>query len=186
MIRPCHFIALLCSALPVVPLAQNKVNPDALILQDFTRRIADYVSLHNTVGSEIHRLKPTKSPEAIERYQHRFAHRLSEARAGVAQGNIFTPEIAAEFRRLIGIAMQGPGAGRIRESLQHAAPVRLKAIRVNHEYPAGVPLQSTPPSLLSNLPLLPPEVEYRVVGRDLVLRDVDANLIVDFVSNAIL
>jgi hypothetical protein len=28
-------------------------------------------------------------------------------------------------------------------------------------------------------------MEYRVVGKDLVLRDVDANLIVDFIPNAI-
>jgi hypothetical protein len=178
MMRPWHVIALLCCALPAA--AGEPGN-----LQDFDRRIGDYVKLHNSVASEVHRLKPTTSVEAIERHQHRFARRLREARAGIAQGNVFTPEIAAEFRRLIGIVMQGPAAARIRESLQHAAPVRLKAIRVNHEYPAGVPLQSTPPSLLSNLPLLPPEVEYQVVGHDLVLRDIDANLIVDFVSNAI-
>ena len=183
--RQWRSITLVCCALPAMAQAQNKVDPDALTLQDFTKRVAGYVRLHNTVKAGVHRLKPTQSAEAIERYQHRFAHGLREARAGVAQGNIFTAEIAAEFRRLIGIAMQGPAAARIRESLQHAAPVRLKAIRVSHDYPAGVPLQSTPPSLLSNLPLLPPEVEYRVVGHALVLRDIDANLIVDFVSNAI-
>jgi len=32
---------------------------------------------------------------------------------------------------------------------------------------------------------LPPELDYRVVGRDLVLRDVKANLVVDFIANAI-
>jgi len=42
-----------------------------------------------------------------------------------------------------------------------------------------------PPSLLSNLPLLPPELEYRTVGRDVVLRDVGANLIVDVVAGVI-
>jgi hypothetical protein len=36
-----------------------------------------------------------------------------------------------------------------------------------------------------NLPPVPPEVEYRVVGHALILRDIDANLIVDSVWNVI-
>jgi hypothetical protein len=63
--------------------------------------------------------------------------------------------------------------------------VQFRAIRVNGDYPAGLPLESTPPSLLLNLPKLPPEVDFRVVGHDLALRDVDANLIVDLMANAI-
>jgi hypothetical protein len=36
-----------------------------------------------------------------------------------------------------------------------------------------------------NLPPLPAELEYRVVGHSLILRDIEANLIVDFIVNAI-
>jgi hypothetical protein len=46
-------------------------------------------------------------------------------------------------------------------------------------------LQSTPPTILANLPPLPPECDYRLMGRDLVLRDAKTNLIVDIVPNAI-
>jgi hypothetical protein len=35
------------------------------------------------------------------------------------------------------------------------------------------------------LPQLPEDVEYRIVGKTLILRDVDANIIVDFIPNAI-
>ena len=80
--------------------------------------------------------------------------------------------------------MKGPQAARIQDSLQRAEPVQLE-LQVNAVYPASVPLQSTPPSLLLNLPKLPPEVDYRVVGDKLVLRDVEANLIVDFIPHAI-
>jgi len=182
-------IALLCCAVPAMTPdlahAHDKANRESPALQDFSRRIADYEKLHQTVQSEIHRLKPTKSAEAIDRYEHRLAHRLREARARAAPGNIFTPEIAAEFRRLTAVTMQGPEAARIRASLQSSAPVRLKEIRVGYEYPPNAALQTTPPSLLLNLPPLPPDLEYRVVGRTLILRDIDANLIVDFVPNAI-
>ena len=183
--KPWQRIALLCCTVPAVALAQDKVNQHASILQDFRAHVAEYVKLHNNIRSEIHGLKPTKSAEAIEQYQQRFAQRLREARADAAEGDIFTSETAAEFRRLIRIAMRGPDAARIRASLESASPVELKDIRVNHQYPPGLPLESTPPSLLLNLPDLTPEVEYRVVGHALILRDIDANLIVDFIPDAI-
>jgi hypothetical protein len=161
------------------------VSQDSVAARDFDRRVAGYVKLHKTAQSRMHRLKPTTSPAAIEEYEQRLAHRIREMRRSAVPGDLFPPEVAREFRRLIAITMQGAEAARIRQSLRRASPVRLRALRVNGTYPADVPLQSTPPSLLLNLPPLPPEIEYRLVGPTLVLRDVDANLIVDFMANAI-
>ena len=76
---------------------------------------------------------------------------LRQARQSAAQGEIFTPEISAEFRRLIGITMQGANAPRIKGSLKTAEPVNLR-VAVNDVYPKKVPLQSTPPTLLMNPP----------------------------------
>lgn len=180
--RSVIFLACTTAAAAQTPPA---VNPDSATIQDFERRVANYVKLHKSVQSQIHRLKPTNSPAAIEHYQHQLAHRIRAVRHGAVRGLLFTPEIAAEFRRLIGITMQGPDASKIRQSLRSASPVHIGVIRTNSAYPSGLPLQSTPPSLLLNLPPLPPEVDYRVAGRDLILRDVDANMIVDFVANAL-
>ena len=66
-----------------------------------------------------------------------------------------------------------------------ATPAQDVRLQVNARYPASEPLQTIPPNLLANLPQLPEDMEYRVVGKDLVLRDVDANIIVDFIPNAI-
>ena len=63
------------------------------------------------------------------------------------------------------------------------AQVKLK---VNASWPASEPLTTVPANLLANLPQLPEDVEYRISNkRHLVLRDVDANIIVDFIYNAI-
>jgi hypothetical protein len=167
-------------------VAQNgTVNADSLVVKDFTDRVAAYVKLHNSAQAAVHRPKPTNSPEAIKEYEQGLAEQICALRKDAVQGAIFTPQIADQFRRLIGITMKGAGAVRIRESLKRAAPVPGFTLRVNSVYPAELPLQSTPPTLLLNLPTLPKEVEYRVVGHDLLLRDVDANLIVDFITNAI-
>ena len=176
---------LLACALYPADSQQSKANQDSLVLQDFSRRAADYVAIHKTVRAQVHGIKPTSSPEAIARYEHHLADGIREQRRGAVEGAIFTPEIAAEFRRLIRQTMQGSTAARVHESMEHAEPVHLPALRVNGDYPEGVPLQSTPPSFLLNLPPLPPELEYRVVGSDLVLRDIDANLIVDVIRHAL-
>jgi hypothetical protein len=39
--------------------------------------------------------------------------------------------------------------------------------------------------LLDALPRLPEGLEYRFMGNDLILRDTKANLIVDFINNAV-
>ena len=178
-------ILVCCVTLIVRGQPPEKVNPGAAVVQDFEKRMAEYQKLHKTVEGTLSRLRPTASAEKIEHHEHELAHRIREARQSARQGDIFTPEISAEFRRLIALAMQGQKATDVKQSLRHAEPVLVKPLRVNHGYPRGVPLQSTPPTLLANLPKLPPEVDYRIVGHDLILLDAKCNLIVDFLANAI-
>jgi hypothetical protein len=183
-----ELVRLSCAA-SVVLLAQAPVavNPDAAIVQDFQKRVADYQKLHKTLEAKQPRLKRTPSQEKIEHHEKELAHQIREARRTAKQGDIFSPEISSEFRRLIALAMQGQNAARVKASLNSAEPeVRVQVkVEVNHKYPSSVPLQSTPPTLLMNLPKLPPEVEYRVVGHYLVLMDSKASLILDFIPNAV-
>jgi len=162
----------------------QQVNPGAATIQDFQKRVAAYVKLHKAVEGKMPSLKPTASPDKIGHHENELGHRIREERREAKQGDIFTPEIAAEFKRLIGMTMQPGNGGKIRQSLKSSEPVALR-LKVNEPYPKVVPLQSTPPTLLMNLPRLQPEVEYRVIGHDLALLDVKANLIVDLIPNAI-
>jgi hypothetical protein len=162
----------------------DRVNADAAVIQDFRNRVADYMKLHKKVSDALGRLKSTPSQAEIAHHQRELAHGIREAREHAHAGDIFTPEIGQVFRRLIGLATRGSDGTRVGQSLKRAEPVQLQ-LRVNREYPSALPLQSTPPSLLANLPELPKEVDYRIVGHDLILRDVDANLIIDFLTHAI-
>ncbi len=56
---------------------------------------------------------------------------------------------------------------------------------VNATYPPALPLATFPASLLAALPPLPEDIEYRFVGRHLILRDVKANIIVDVLPNVL-
>ena len=71
---------------------------------------------------------------------------------------------------------------------EREVPVVLAAtvkFEVNATYPESQPLPTMPPNLLASLPKLPEDLEYRIIGRHLILRDVHANIIVDYIPNAI-
>lgn len=67
---------------------------------------------------------------------------------------------------------EGPGAGGF-------------PFKVNGVYPQAQPLGTVPPNVLAVLPVLPEDIEYRFIDRHLILRDVRANLIVDYIRNTI-
>src|SRR5437868_606886 len=122
---------------------------NAKLTADFQQRATKYLDLRKQVAGKSP--KPTDSPEAIAASQQKLGEAIRAARAGAKQGEIFTPELTAFFRRQIAAALNGRKGNEIRASLKHAEPVNLK-LHVNQTYPEKVPLQSTPPSLLQSLP----------------------------------
>src|SRR5580658_2109228 len=81
----------------------EKVNQDALIQQDFQNRIAAYLKLRKTVEAQLPKPKPTALSAKIAEHERELARRIRAARRHARQGDVFTAEIGAEFRRLIGI-----------------------------------------------------------------------------------
>lgn len=154
------------------------VNPDAAVIGEFEKRVNAYLATRGSIEAEIGRQKATHSGDAIAGHEREMRHRIRAARETARQGDIFSPQIAAEIRRLVGLAMQAQNAKHVEQSLRHAEPVHLN-LHVNDTYPEGVPLQTTPPTLLENLPKLPAGVEYRINGGDLLLLDAKARLILD-------
>jgi hypothetical protein len=56
---------------------------------------------------------------------------------------------------------------------------------VNAKYPAGEPYPTTPAVVLAVLPALPTGLQYRIIGKDLILLDQPADVILDYVRNVI-
>jgi hypothetical protein len=156
-----------------------KVNAEALVLQDFKQRIDKYMELHKRLEKETPPLKKVDDPAKIHASQQALATAIRAERAGAKQGDIFTPEIADRLRRLIYPEVTGTKGVKTKEVIKEDAPQAI-ALKVNAPYTADA-LPTVPPNILANLPQLPEDLEYRIVGRDLILRDVHANLIVDFI-----
>jgi hypothetical protein len=176
---------LCCGAVGLsVSARQQKVNPDAQLLQDFKQRVDKYMELHNRAEKKGPALKETDDPAKIKASQEALATSIRAARANARQGEIFTPEVAQLFRRLMYPEIKGPDGAETKKVIKEDAPAAI-TLKVNAKYPENAPLPTVPPNLLANLPQLPKDLEYRIVHRDLILRDVHANLIVDFIPKAI-
>jgi hypothetical protein len=128
-------------------------------------------------------LKETDKPEQIKAAQDVLAQRIRPARPGARQGEIFTPAIAEHFRKLMRPELKGPDGQETKKAIKEDGPGAIP-LKVNARYPDEAPLPTVPPNLLLRLPKLPEDLEYRVIGSTLILRDVRANLIVDFLSRA--
>jgi hypothetical protein len=165
---------------------QEKVNPDAATLQDFQRRIEAYMKLRNRADNGAPPLKETSDPAKIKAAQMELAKRIREHRANARRGDILTPQVERLFRRLLYPELKGPDAAETKETIKDDAPKPgAVPFKVNATYPENQPLPTVPPDLLARLPKLPEELEYRIIDKHLILRDIDANLIVDYMPNVI-
>lgn len=172
-------VSAFCAALLLFASKPEPVNPHAKVTAEFEAKVDQYIKLRDQAASKTPPLNAGAKPADIAHHEQALADQIRTLRAGAKQGALFTPDVTVEFRRLIHIAATGPRKqDKIRRSLAHAEPVRVN-LTVNGPYPENIPVQSMPPAVLSNLPRLPKELEYRVNGPDLILRDIGANLIVD-------
>lgn len=126
-------------------------------------------------------LKKTDDPAEIRVAQTALAQRIRVARSGAKPGDIFNPEIAAYFRRLLRPEIKQPET---KAAIKDDNPATVP-LKVNEPYPEKAPLSIVPPNVLETLPKLPENIEYRFVGKHMILRDVRADLIIDYMLNAI-
>jgi hypothetical protein len=181
---PVPAMAAAAIVLSVALQAQDAVNPHAQAIMKFEDQVAAYLTVHKAAEAQLPGLKTTVSPADITTHQHLLADKIRKQRGNAGQGAIFSPDVSQEFRRLAAVPLKGVDASRVHKSLKRAEPVAAR-VEANSPYPDNLPLQSIPPTLLEHLPKVPPEVDYRIIGHTLILRDIAANLIVDYVPNAI-
>jgi hypothetical protein len=161
----------------------KNVNPSGATLLDFKKRIDTYLRLQRQMAGDTPPLKQTNDPAEISAAEHALEAKIRAARTDAQPGDIFTPEIRAEFRKLLAQPMKGETKTDAKAVVKDDAPASVP-LKVNARYPDGATLPTVPTALLKNLPTLPPELEYRIIERHLILRDTKANIIVDFIPNA--
>jgi hypothetical protein len=167
--------------------ARNKEQTDdAMALKEFTGRVEEYLKLRKTIEKQLPALKSTEElPEMIAAHQQALARKIREARPHARPGDIFTRSTREAFRHVIRGVFQDPQNATARAAIRQRKTAKEVRLQVNGIYPDAVAETTFPSTLLQKLPTLPEELAYRIVGRDLVLVDSKANLVVDLFHEAL-
>jgi hypothetical protein len=178
-----------CSSPPPVsetpaPAPKAPVNADAQAISAFESRVKDYVELHRKLDRTLPPLKKESTPQEIDRHERALAALVQEARAEAKPGDLFTAESQIVIKRLLERVFGGADGRALRASVMDEAPTGVK-LSVNGRYPDEVPLSTVPPQLLAGLPKLPEELEFRFVGHRLILLDVGAHIVADYIDRAL-
>jgi hypothetical protein len=150
------------------------------IAADFSMRIASYVELRSQLEQGLPPLQVTDDPGEITRAERALARRIRVARAKAKRGDIFTPAVTGAFRKALLVEMDAQSWAFLMDDNPGAF-----SVRINGTYPAHKPLSAVPPRILAALPALPDTIQYRFLGRHLVLFDTKARVILDRLPYAI-
>jgi len=147
---------------------------------DFSMRVSSYVDLRKELEKGLPPLKVTADAAEINRAVRALARRIRVARAGAKEGDIFSPPIGVQFRKSLLLEMSATTWAVIMDE----NPGKI-SVRINGDYPRRKTVTTMPPNILAVLPKLPEDLEYRFLGRHLVLVDTRASVIIDRIPYAI-
>lgn len=145
---------------------------------DFDKRIAAYLEVQQKAIAQLPALKRTDDPMEITAREVAMGEAVRAARASAKPGDIIAPETAAYFRKLIKEDVESRTATE-RQMMKDEIPAFTPS--VNQTYPSEHPLATFPATLLKIMPTLPEGLEYRFVSDALIIRDIKANIIVDYI-----
>jgi hypothetical protein len=160
-----------------------KANPIGTAVLGFKERVADYVKIHHEAESKVPKLTETNDPTKVHDREVALGVMIKTLRPTAKEGDV----LGGPFRRVLEDEVRKDFRQRSaldRKALIQELPANLK-LAVNMTYPTNLPLATFPARLLQKLPNLPEQLEYRIVGRHLVLRDVTANVIVDIARDIV-
>ena len=176
-------VATLAAAGVTGARAQSAVyDPDAA-LGVFQGRVDSYVALHRRLAPPPAAARSTDPLSRLLTSQY-LASAIRSSRRTSQQGDIFTPDVAIVFRQLLAdsigerdgeMFLAELGGGVIAPTGMHPT--------VNEPYSMTTVFR-IPTDVRLGLPLLPAELDYRIAAHDLLLWDIYAGIVVDFVPNA--
>ena len=154
-------------------------------LQIFAERVAAYAELHQRIDAIFPPWKATDDVASIFGRRAYLAVAITAERPDAKQGDIFQPLAANAVRGIVADALSEVDVEWLLQGLYEECemPAGYRP-EVNTGYPQWA-THEMPFVLLSALPALPAGIQYRLIDHDLLLWDVDANLIVDVLPDAL-
>lgn len=153
-------------------------------LAQFDAAIAKYMALRQRLRNELAGPVPNSTAPELTRASDAIAAAIQRARAGAREGDLFSPPVANVVKHWVEDIIRRDNLGPMLADIDDEIPT-VKAPSIHLRFPAASQMATMPPSLLAVLPSLPKGLEYRIIGNYLILRDVDAALILDYIPAAV-
>jgi hypothetical protein len=160
------------------------VNAHAATIAEFVKRVDAYAALHRKLESTIPELPKQGTPAQIDAHQRDLARLIQAARKNAKPGDLITREMQALVRLVLRPIFLGEDGRQMKAEILDKEITGNVKLAVNGRYPDEVPLSIVPPQVLTSLPILPEELEYRFVRQNLILLDPHAHIIADYVERA--
>lgn len=177
-------LGLIALSTPIAGSAQYAVFDADAALSVFHERVENYAALHRRLAPPPEAIS-SRDPLSTLLTRQYLASAIRSSRRYAQQGEIFSPEIATLFRWLLADALGELDGERFLTSLNGGEHVpRGMHPTVNEPY-TMLPVHRFTTDIRLGLPSIPAELDYRIAGHDLMLWDIYAGIVVDFVPNAI-
>jgi hypothetical protein len=151
----------------------------------FDQAVDQYAGLHRRLARSVG-LMGVEGDEDDSWYVEALRTALRAARPNAARGDLFNADVAdlLRFRLETALMLNAFGTADVLvEAWRNDADVAARpTVHGEFVWNAGGPAWTM---LIWELPPLPDELAYRFVGRDLVLLDIDANMVVDVLEHAL-
>ncbi len=181
MVRTLLVLGFTVFSIGVVAQQKPPVNPVAQEMVDFHKRIDAYMKVRDEATKNLPDQKETGDPAKISAREKALGVAIAKARVTAKPGDVFGEEMSIYLKKALAEDWKSRSPAD-RKALFEELPKGTK-LALNQPYPTTLPLVSVPAKLLARLPMLPEALEYRLIDRYFLLRDRDANLIVDMLSN---
>jgi hypothetical protein len=153
-------------------------------LAQFEAAIADYLAMRRRLTNEVPSPAPNSTSVQLNNASDALAAAIQRSRQNAAVGDVFVTPVTPVFKRRVDDAVRTANLRQVLAEIDDEEPTVL-APKIHLRFPAASEMATMPASLLAVLPNLPKELEYRIIGRFLVLRDIDAALIIDYIPDLI-
>jgi hypothetical protein len=162
--------------------AQPQSTADAAAIAEFTARVKAYVALHQRLEATLPALPKETNPTVIDQHERALEKLIRAERRNARPGDILTTAARRALRQRFAKVFFGTSGQQLKATILDENPGPI-ALTVNSRYPDQVPLSTVPPQVLSALPPLPEELEYRFIGERLILLDIHSQTIADYMEN---
>jgi len=149
----------------------------------FHERVDSYVALHRRLAPPPAAADSTDPLSRLLTKQY-LASAIRSSRRISQEGDIFTPDVATVFRELLADSIGERDGETFLAELSGSEVVPHGMHPTVDEPYSMTPVLRIPPDVRLGLPPLPAELDCRIAAHDLLLWDIYAGIVVDFVPHA--